>query len=98
MARSILPLSHYEAEMVRMPLEGWEGKVIEALRVVVSREESQFPPIKKAFAAISLRCLKRTRSFEFAMETARKASCGSGSRGRRFAPYRKIAINDDQLV
>jgi hypothetical protein len=35
MARSILPLSHYEAEMVRMPLEGWEGKVIEALRVVV---------------------------------------------------------------
>jgi len=35
MARSTLPLSHYEAEMVRMPLEGWEGKVIEAVRVVV---------------------------------------------------------------
>ncbi len=35
MARNVLPLSHYEAEMVRMPLEGREGKVVEALRVVV---------------------------------------------------------------
>jgi hypothetical protein len=35
MARNVLSLSHYDAEMVRMPLEGREGKVIEALRVVV---------------------------------------------------------------
>jgi len=35
MARSTLPLSHYVAELVRMPLDGWEDKVIEALRVVV---------------------------------------------------------------
>ncbi len=35
MARNVLPLSHYEAEMVRMPLEGREAKVVEALRVVV---------------------------------------------------------------
>ena len=35
MARNKLPLSHYEAAMVRMPLEGAGGKIIEALRVVV---------------------------------------------------------------
>jgi hypothetical protein len=35
MARSKLPLSHYEAAMVRMPLEGAGGKIIEALRIEV---------------------------------------------------------------
>jgi hypothetical protein len=35
MARNILPLSHYEAAMVRMPLEGAGGKIVEALRIVV---------------------------------------------------------------
>ncbi len=35
MARNLLQLSHYEAEMVRMPSEERDGKVIEALRVVV---------------------------------------------------------------
>ncbi|MDX6458165.1 MAG: hypothetical protein QOE55_1862 [Acidobacteriaceae bacterium] len=35
MARNALPLSHYEAEMVRMPLREGEDKVVEALRIVV---------------------------------------------------------------
>jgi hypothetical protein len=35
MARNKLPLSHYEAAMVRMPLEGAGGKIVEALRIVV---------------------------------------------------------------
>jgi len=35
MARNALPLSYYEAQMVRMPLHEGEAKVVEALRVVV---------------------------------------------------------------
>jgi hypothetical protein len=35
MARNHLPLSHYEAEMVRMPRHEGEDKIIEALRVIV---------------------------------------------------------------
>jgi len=35
MARNVLPLSYYEAQMVRMPLHEGEAKVVEALRVVV---------------------------------------------------------------
>lgn len=35
MARNPLPLSHYEAEMVRMPRHEGEDKIVEALRVIV---------------------------------------------------------------
>jgi hypothetical protein len=35
MARNPLPLTHYEAEMVRMPRREGEDKIIEALRVIV---------------------------------------------------------------
>jgi hypothetical protein len=35
MARNHLPLSHFEAEMVRMPRHEGEDKIVEALRVIV---------------------------------------------------------------
>jgi hypothetical protein len=35
MARNILPLSHYEAEMVRFPLREEDSKVVSVLRVTV---------------------------------------------------------------
>ena len=35
MARNVLPLSHFEAEMVRLPRHEGEDKIVEALRVIV---------------------------------------------------------------
>jgi len=35
MARNHLPLSHYEAEMVRMPRHKGDDKIVEAVRVIV---------------------------------------------------------------
>jgi hypothetical protein len=35
MARNVLPLSHYEADMVWLPVREGEAEVIEAVRVVV---------------------------------------------------------------
>jgi hypothetical protein len=35
MARNVLPLSHYEADMVLLPAREGEAKIVEAVRVVV---------------------------------------------------------------